>query len=213
MFERTDSLQISEFKYNPTIQQFNFKRGILQKWSHFLLKQEWFISALNSEFCEIANDDRVIFNMMDRIIKVCHGNLYNKDISPKVLKTLELFSLGMEFILRYINENVSVYNVFLNFDKFIKDNTPKFIKAIVTKNSRPKNVTDRNDLSPKSIFNYFYENLLHDKYIDCIDYNIILSFLVGDSNTRRNVVYDMEINNDFFVPLFYIILSKTGKYL
>lgn len=196
-------MQVFNFEYKRCITNFKLKDGILNNWAVFLFKQEWFILEVNSAFIEISEENEIIFIMLDYIVKVCKNNLNNQNISSKVLKTLELFSLGIEYILKYINEDKYAHELFLSFDKFIIDNIPKFIKTIIAKHSL-------NSLPPSAISNYFYKNVLHNHNV-CIDYNIILSLLIGNNNiTKDNIMYIpvFDENCKHFIPLFYLKMLK-----
>lgn len=168
------------------------------------MKNEHFVKEINSAFSEIDDINNIILGMLDCIIKTCKKINSNKNnFSPKFLKTNELFAIGLEYLLDTIKSNNYLHETFLNFDSFIHEHIPKFIKIIVTKHSN-------NIITPQSIFNYFYKNLIYNKNLD-IDYTIILSFLVGDDKiTQHDILYKPMCNN-YFIPFFYYILKNKNS--
>lgn len=141
--------------------------------------------------------------MLDCIIKTCKKIHVRKNVNSKFLNTLSLFILGLEYTFDYIKNDKFLYNVFINFDSFINENISKFIKIIVTSLSVFS-------ISPVSVSNYFYKNLLHDKNIG-IDYNIILSLLLGDEKiTAQNIMYISMSDRKHFIPLFYHIIKNKN---
>lgn len=202
--EKVQNLQISTFNYTPSIKTFKFKPGVLNNWILYLMKNEYFIKEINNSFAETDDISNIIIGMLECIIKTCKKINSNKNnFSSKFLKTNELFTFGLEYLLKTIKNDKYLHDIFLKFDSFIYEHIPKFIKIIVTKHSN-------NIITPQSIFNYFYKSLIFNKNLD-IDYNIILSLLVGDEKITQYDILYKPMCNEYFIPFFYYIIKNKNS--
>lgn len=203
-FKNVEKIQTYKFEYKSSIDTRNLNIGLgkMSIWLSYLLKHQLFVQELNSAFtllsCSMSN---IIISMLQCTLKTCKAVLQTSKHS-KFYITLELFILGLEYVIDSINKDKNLSDLFLKFDKFITENISNFVKIIVTKKSQT--------LTPLMINNYFDKHLSLSSRNLNIEYTLILSLLIGNSkNTPNNILYLQLSNDKHFIPYLYFCINQN----
>lgn len=198
-------MKVTPFVFKE-FKDYKYKPGSLNINLLYLLESERFVSDINNEFSNLNVGNNTIINMLDCIIKICENLISikynNEDI--RFLYAIQWFNMGIQTILKNIKSDKHLSTIFFKFDDFIRDNIENFIKFLSCREAHGKT-------RPSNISSYFYRNLIFDDNIN-VDYNIILSLLVGDDILLpNNNLYSICTSKNIFVPLFYCIIKTYNK--